>query len=74
MKRRSVTTRRVASAVYTSGPGGGSGGGGRGGRGGLRGRLELVQSDMTTVIEDRRQEPADEERLCASVSVFLCIP
>lgn len=51
-----------------------------GGRG-LRGRLDLVQSDMTTVIEDRRQEPMDEERLCAGdggsvrlLNVFLCIP
>lgn len=52
-----------------------------GGGGGLRGRLDLVQSDMTTVIEDRRQEPTDEERLCAGdggsvrlLNVFLCIP
>lgn len=67
----------MASAVYTWGPGEGSGVG----RGGLRGRLDLVQSDMTTVIEDRRQEPMDEERLCAGdggsvrlLNVFLCIP
>lgn len=35
------------------------------------GRLDLVQSDMTTVIEDCRQEPPDEERLCASAE---CVP
>lgn len=83
-RRNRQAVGQVASAVYTSGPGERSaerGGSGGGGGVGLRGRLDLVQSDMTTVIEDRRQEPIDEERLCAGdggsvrlLNVFLCIP
>lgn len=65
MKRRSVTAGRASGVCGLH----------------LRGRLDLVQSDMTRVIEDCRQEPMDEECLCAGdgssvrlLNVFLWIP